>query len=126
MNGKPNLTPDQPVFEKTCSGKVLAAEFARVVLRAVQNTKDDDVPSNDAKKYFVGKTMGEDAAKTPVVKREAFGIGLQAQESFGMVGEKFIAQSGASFFIPVVCAAEVGLGLGPDGDFPVHRRDSRI
>jgi hypothetical protein len=41
-------------------------------------------------------------------------------------GEKFIAQSGTSFFIPVVRAAEVGLGLGPDGDGPVHRRDSRI
>jgi hypothetical protein len=25
-----------------------------------------------------------------------------------------------------VRAADVGLGLGPDGDDPVHRRDSRI
>jgi hypothetical protein len=97
-----------------------------MVLRAVQDANDDDVPADDAEKYFVGKTVGEDAAKTTIVNREAFGIGLQTQEGFGVVGEKFIAQSGASFFIPVVRAAEVGLGLGPDGDIPVHRRDFRI
>lgn len=97
-----------------------------MVLCAVQDAKDDDVPSNDAEKDFVGKAVGENTAKTTVVKREAFGIGLQAQEGFGVVGEKFIAESGASFFIPVVCAAKVGLRLGPDGDSPVHRRDSRI
>ena len=97
-----------------------------MVLRAVQDAKDDNVPSDDAEKDFVGKTMGEDTVKTPVVEREAFGIGLQTQKGFGMVGEKFIAQSGASFFIPVVRVAEVSLGLWPDGDFSVHRRDSRI
>lgn len=97
-----------------------------MVLRAVQDAKDNDVPPDDAEKDFVGKTVGEDAAKTTVVKREAFGIVFQTQEGFGVVGEKFIAQSGASFFIPVMRAAKVGLGLGPDGDIPVHRRDARI
>ncbi len=87
-----------------------------MVLRTVQ----------DAKKDFVGKAMRENAAKTTIINWKAFGIGFQSQKSFGVVGEKFIAESGASFFIPVVRAAEVGLGLGPDGDSPVHRRDARI
>lgn len=37
------------------------------------------------KKYFVGKAVGKNPAKTTVVKRVAFGIGLQAQQGFGVV-----------------------------------------
>jgi len=122
-NGKTNLI--RATIENSCNSKVLFSKFARVVLRAVQDAKDDDVLSDDAEKDFVGKTMGEDAAKTPVVKREAFGIGFQSQKRFGVVGEKFIAESGASLFIPVVRATEVGLGLRPDGEDPIHR-DLRI
>ena len=92
-----------------------------MVLRAVQDAKDDDVLPDDAEKDFVGKTMSEDAAKSSVVNRETFGIGFQSQEGFSVIGEKFIAESGATFFIPVVRAAEIGLGLRPDGDDPVHR-----
>jgi hypothetical protein len=95
-----------------------------MILRAVQNAKDDDVLTNDAKKYFVGKAMSEDAPQATVVNGETFGIGLQSQQGFGVVGEKFITQSRAPFFIPIMGAAEVG--LGPDGDIPFHRRDSRI
>src|SRR5665213_1982311 len=109
-----------------CGGKISPAEFARVILRAVQDAKDNDVLSDDAEKDFVRKTVREDAAKITVVNWKTFGIGLQTQEGFGVVGEKFIPESGASFFIPVVCAAEIGLGLGPDGDSPVHRREARI
>ena len=47
-----------------------------MVLRAVQDAKDDDVLSDDAEKYFVGKTVREDAANTSVVNRESFGIGF--------------------------------------------------
>lgn len=97
-----------------------------MILCAVQNAKDDDVPPDDEEKDFVGKPVREDAAKTPVVNRKAFGIGFQSQKRFGVVGEKFIAESGASFFIPVVRVAEVGLRLGADGDSPVHRREARI
>jgi len=35
------------------------AEFARVVLRAVQDAKDDDVPADDAEKDFIGEAVGE-------------------------------------------------------------------
>jgi hypothetical protein len=97
-----------------------------MVLRAMQDAKNNYFLADDTEKDFVGKMVGENAAKTTVINREAFGIGFQSQKGFGVVGEKFIAESGASFFIPVVRAAEVGLGLGPDGDNPVHRRDARI
>ena len=97
-----------------------------MVLCAVQDANDDDVPADDAEKDFVGKSVGEDAAKATVINREAFGIGLETQQGFGVVGEKFITQSGAPFFILVVGATKVVLGLGPDGDIPVHRRDARI
>lgn len=97
-----------------------------MILCAVQDAKDDDVPADDAEKDFVGKPVREGAAKTAVVKREAFGISLQTQEGFGVVGKKFVTQSGASFLIPIVCFAEISLGLGPDGDVPFHRRDARI
>lgn len=60
------------------SSSVSWAEFARVILRAVQNAKDDDGLAGDAEKDFVGKAVGENAAKTTVVKREAFGIGFQS------------------------------------------------
>ncbi len=92
-----------------------------MVLRAVKDAEDDDVLSHDAEKDFVGKSVREDAAKTTVIKRETFGVGFQSQKGFGVVGEKFISEAGATFFIPVVRAAEVGLGLRPDGDGPVHR-----
>lgn len=110
-------------FFKTAN---LFSEFARMVLRAVQDAENDDVPPDDAEKDFVGKAVGKDAAKTTVINREAFWIGLQTQEGFGVVGKKFIVLSGASFFIPAVRATEIGLGLRPDGDSPVHRRDLRI
>ena len=76
----------------------------------------------------VGTTLGasEDAAKTTVVEREAFGIRFQSEERFGVVSEEFVAQAGASFLIPIVGLAQIGLGLGADADDPAHRRDSRI
>ena len=80
-------------------------------MRAMQDAKDDNVAANDAEKDFVRKTVREDAAKTTIVKREVFGIGFQSQKRFGVVGEKFIAETGASFFIPVVRVTKVGLGL---------------
>ena len=104
----------------------LFSEFARMVLRAVQDSEDDDVLSDDAEKDFVRKTMGEDATETMIKNREAFRIGFQSQKRLGVVGEKFIAEAGASFFIPIVRAAEVGFRFWPNGDNPVHRRDARI
>jgi hypothetical protein len=62
-----------------------------MVLRAVQDAKDDNVPADNAEKYFIGESVGKDAAKTAVVKRETFGIGFQTQEGFGVAGKKFIA-----------------------------------
>jgi hypothetical protein len=35
------------------------AEFARVVLRAVPDAKDDDVPADGAEKDFIGEAVGE-------------------------------------------------------------------
>lgn len=49
-----------------------------MVLCAVQDANNDEVPFDDAEKYFVGKAMCEDAAKTTVVNWETFGIGLQS------------------------------------------------
>ena len=96
-----------------------------MILCAVQDANNDDVPLDNAEKYFVGKTVREDAAKTTVINWEAFGISFQSQKRFRVVGEKFIAESGASFFIPIVRVTKVGLGLRPDGDNPIHR-DLRI
>ena len=96
-----------------------------MVLCAVQDANNDDVPFDDAEKDFVRKAVREDATKSSVIKWEAFGIGFQSQKRFGVVGEKFVAESGASFFIPVMRVTKVGLGLRPDGDNPVHR-DLRI
>ena len=96
-----------------------------MVLSAVQDAKDHQILPGDAKGDFVGKAVSEDAPETPVVEREAFRAGLQAQQCFGEVGEEFIAQAGASFFIPVARPDEIGFGPGPDGDDPLHSRDSR-
>ncbi len=50
-----------------------------MVLRAVQDANNDDVPFDNAKKYFVGKTVCEDASKTSIVKWKTFGIGFHSQ-----------------------------------------------
>src|SRR4051812_29806389 len=97
-----------------------------MILRAMQDAKNDDFAPDDAEKYFIRKAMRENAAKATVIKRKTFRISFQTQEGFGVIGEKFITESGAPFFIPVVRAAKVGLGLGPDGDVPIHRREARI
>lgn len=96
----------------------------RVVLRTVQDAEDNYFLTNHAEKDFVGKSVGEDAAKPAIVNREVFGTGFEPQEGFGVVGKKFITQSGALGFIPVVSVLEIGLGLGPDGD--LHLRAVRI
>ena len=93
-----------------------------MVLCAVQDANNDDVPFDDTEKDFVRKAVREDATKSSVIKWEAFGIGFQSQKRFGVVGEKFVAESGASFFIPVMRVTKVGLGLRPDGDNPVLGR----
>ena len=59
--------------------RVLSVEFVRMVLCAVQDANDDDVLADDTEKDFVGKSVGEDAAKATVINREAFGIGLETQ-----------------------------------------------
>src|ERR1035441_7079301 len=92
----------------------------------MQDAKDDDVPPFDAEKDFVGKTVRQDAAEIAIINRITFGIGFQPQEGLGVRGQKFVTQAGTLGFIPIVRAAEVGLGLGPDGDGPVHRLDLRI
>src|SRR5947209_1356756 len=97
-----------------------------MVLRPVKDAKDDDVVPDNSKKDLIGETMGQDTAKALIINRELFGISLQAQQGFSVVREKFVAQAYTLFFIPIMRTTEIGLGLGPDGNAPVHRRDARI
>lgn len=101
-------------------------QFVGVILRAVQDAEDNYFLTHHAEKDFIGKLMGEHASKPAIVNREAFRVGFKPQESFGVVGEKFITKTGALCFIPVVSVLKVGLGFGPDGDRPLHLREVRI
>ena len=80
-------------------------------LRAVQDAEDNYFLTDNAEKDFVGKPMGEDSAKATVVNRKTIRIGFEPEEGFGMVGQKFITESVALGFIPIVGVAEVGLGF---------------
>ena len=82
-----------------------------VILRAMQDAIDNNFPANHAEKYFVGKPMRQDAAKATVVNRKTIRIGFEPEEGFGVVGQKFITQTVALGFIPIVGVAEVGLGF---------------
>ena len=62
-----------------------------MVLRTVQDAEDDEILPYDAEKDFVRKPMREHAPETPVINGVALGIGFQAQQRFGKVGEKLIA-----------------------------------
>lgn len=97
-----------------------------VVLGGVKDTGNDDVPASDSKKNLIREAVGENAAKTPVVKREEFGICFQSEESLRVIGEEFITQSGVSRLIPVVRVPKVFFGPESYRDRPVHKRDSRI
>ena len=97
-----------------------------MVLCSVPDAEDDEILPGDAEKEFVGKPASDDAPETSVINGEALGIGFQAQESVGKVGEEFIAQSRTSFVIPVVRPAKVGLCPRSEGDNPLHWRDLRI
>ena len=97
-----------------------------MILRAVQDAKDNYFLTDNAENDFVGKPMGEDTTKATVVNRKTFRIGFEPEEGFGMVGQKFITESVALGFIPIVGVAEVGLGFWPDGDCPDHLRAARI
>ena len=87
------------------NGQPLKADLERILGRKIEI-------QNDANCFAMAEAL--------------YGASKGRKLVFGVVGEKFIAQSGASFFIAVVRAAEIGFGLGPDGDGLVHRRDSRI
>ena len=96
------------------------SKFADVVLSAMQNQKNYNVLTSDMEKDLVGKTVSQDASKAAVIKRESFGIGFQSKERISMIGKKFVPESRALFFIPIVGPLQVSLGLGPNGNHPVH------
>ncbi len=97
----------------------------RVVLGAVQDAENDQVLPGDTEKDFIGEAAGENAAKIAIVEWKSFGVGLQTLKCFCEVDEKLIAQTGALFFIPLVCLMEIRLCPGTDGGDPLHRRDWR-
>ena len=54
-------------------------KLTRMVLRAMKDAADDDILSNNAEEYFVGKAVREHAPKTTVISWKSFGIGLKTQ-----------------------------------------------
>jgi hypothetical protein len=117
---------DETKFARGLNFEIYLAKFARMILRAVKNTKNNYLAPDDVEKYFIRKAMRQYAARIAIINRKAFGIGFQSQKGFGLGRKKFVAESLASFFIPIVGAAQVVLGFGPNGERPIHRRDLRI
>ena len=91
----------------------------------MQDAEHNHSVAFNPEKEFVREAMCQDAAKSAIVERKTFWIGLKADQRFSHGGKRFIAQSAAPLLIPIMCLLKIRPGGSADGNTPAYWRDRR-